>query len=49
MSSIPRNMKTRIVYLDWLRVIACLMVMIVHASECIYSNFIAYCNNLKKY
>lgn len=31
-------MKTRIVYLDWLRVIACLMVMIVHASECIYSN-----------
>lgn len=31
-------MKSRIVYLDWLRVIACLMVMIVHASECIYSN-----------
>lgn len=30
--------RERIVYLDWLRVIACLMVMIVHASECIYSN-----------
>ena len=31
-------MKQRIVFLDWLRVIACLMVMIVHACECIYSN-----------
>lgn len=28
----------RIVFLDWLRVIACLMVMTVHASECVYSN-----------
>lgn len=28
----------RIVFLDWLRIIACLMVMVVHASECIYSN-----------
>lgn len=28
----------RIVFLDWLRVIACFMVMIVHACECIYSN-----------
>lgn len=35
-------MKTRIVYLDWLRVIACLMVMIVHACECIYSNDYAF-------
>lgn len=30
--------KERVVFLDWLRVIACLMVMIVHASECIYSD-----------
>ncbi len=29
---------SRIVFLDWLRVIACLMVMTVHASEAIYSN-----------
>ncbi len=28
----------RIIFLDWLRAIACLMVMVVHASECIYSN-----------
>lgn len=28
----------RVIFLDWLRVIACLMVLIVHASECIYSN-----------
>ncbi len=28
----------RIVFLDWLRVIACFMVMVVHASECVYSN-----------
>lgn len=28
----------RIVFLDWLRVIACFMVMVVHSSECIYSN-----------
>lgn len=28
----------RIIFLDWLRVIACLMVMVVHAAECIYSN-----------
>lgn len=31
-------MKARIYYLDWLRVVACLMVMVVHACECIYSN-----------
>lgn len=30
--------KPRIQFLDWLRVIACLMVMTVHACECIYSN-----------
>ena len=28
----------RIVLLDWLRAIACLMVLLVHASECVYSN-----------
>ena len=28
----------RIVFLDWLRVIACFMVMVVHSSECVYSN-----------
>ena len=28
----------RIVFLDWLRVIACFMVMVVHSSECLYSN-----------
>ena len=28
----------RVIFLDWLRAIACLMVLIVHASECIYSN-----------
>ena len=31
-------MKQRIIFLDWLRVIACLMVMTVHACECIYSD-----------
>ena len=36
--SVPVAASNRIVFLDWLRVIACLMVMIVHASECIYSN-----------
>ncbi len=30
--------KSRIEYIDWLRVIACLMVMTVHSSECVYSN-----------
>ena len=25
----------RVIFLDWLRAIACLMVLIVHASECI--------------
>lgn len=30
--------KERIVFLDWLRFVACLMVMIVHACECIYSD-----------
>lgn len=28
----------RVIFLDWLRAIACLMVLMVHASECIYSN-----------
>ena len=29
----------RVIFLDWLRAIACLrVVLIVHASECIYSN-----------
>ena len=31
-------MKQRIIFLDWLRVIACLMVMTVHACECVYSD-----------
>lgn len=30
--------KQRIVFLDWLRVAACFMVMLVHASECVYSD-----------
>ena len=30
--------KQRIVFLDWLRVVACFMVMMVHASECVYSD-----------
>ena len=30
--------KQRIVFLDWLRAVACLMVMLVHASECVYSD-----------
>lgn len=30
--------KERVVFLDWLRVAACLMVMLVHSSECIYSD-----------
>lgn len=30
--------KERIVFLDWIRVVACLMVMTVHACECIYSD-----------
>lgn len=29
---------SRVIFLDWLRVIACFMVLVVHASECIYSN-----------
>lgn len=28
----------RIVFIDWLRVISCYMVMIVHSCECVYSN-----------
>ena len=35
MTTITSN---RILFLDWLRAIACLMVMTVHACECIYSN-----------
>ena len=30
-------MKRRILFLDYLRVVACLMVMLVHASENFYS------------
>ena len=30
--------KQRIVFLDWLRAAACLMVMLVHSSECVYSD-----------
>jgi surface polysaccharide O-acyltransferase-like enzyme len=30
--------KKRIVFLDWLRAAACLMVMLVHSSECVYSD-----------
>ena len=30
--------KKRIYFLDWLRAAACLMVMLVHASECVYSD-----------
>ena len=30
--------KQRIVFLDWLRAAACLMVTLVHASECVYSD-----------
>lgn len=30
--------KKRIVFLDWLRAAACLMVMLVHACECVYSD-----------
>ena len=32
------NDKQRIVFLDWLRAAACLMVFLVHACECVYSN-----------
>ena len=32
------SQKQRIVFLDWLRAAACLMVMLVHASECVYSD-----------
>lgn len=32
------SQKQRIVFLDWLRASACLMVMLVHASECVYSD-----------
>ncbi len=34
--------RPRIVFLDWLRVIACFMVFTVHASECVYSNDYSY-------
>lgn len=30
--------KERIVFLDWLRAIACMMVFVVHSSEALYSN-----------
>ena len=32
------NDKQRIVFLNWLRAAACLMVFLVHACECVYSN-----------
>ena len=32
------NNRQRIVFLDWLRAAACLMVLLVHACECVYSN-----------
>lgn len=37
-SKLQPTSTNRIIFLDWLRAIACLMVMVVHASECIYSN-----------
>lgn len=30
--------RQRIFFLDWLRAAACLMVLLVHACECVYSN-----------
>lgn len=33
-----RSNETRVVFLDWLRVIACFMVMVVHACEAFYFN-----------
>ena len=36
--TIQVDKNNRVVFLDWLRVIACLMVMVVHSSECMYSN-----------
>jgi len=38
LTAMAEKSKERIVYLDWLRLIACLMVMIVHSSEQIYSD-----------
>lgn len=36
---LTRSVSTaRITWLDWLRAIACLMVIMVHACECVYSN-----------
>ena len=35
---LPHIGSTRIAWLDWLRAIACLMVIMVHACECVYSN-----------
>lgn len=38
-SPLTRSVSTaRIAWLDWLRAIACLMVIMVHACECVYSN-----------
>ena len=34
--------RERIVFLDWLRVIACFMVIVVHSSESMYSNDYSY-------
>ena len=33
-----RTNEARVVFLDWLRVIACFMVMVVHACEAFYFN-----------
>ena len=32
------EVRPRIVFLDWLRFVACFLVMVIHACECIYSN-----------
>lgn len=37
-NNLQKNNTNRVIFIDWLRAIACLMVLIVHASECIYSN-----------
>lgn len=41
-----RDDERRVVFLDWLRVIACLMVMVVHACEAYYFNEVTHfaCN-----
>ena len=34
--------KERIEFLDWLRAVACFLVMLIHSCECIYSNDYTY-------